>query len=95
MDAIRLRQISEALDYDKNINAMVFNIEKKRTAANPDASVIPYSQISAEVMTAIKEGVNGLRVLLESKYANLALMIRPGSRIDSQGSRKGRVRLDR
>ena len=32
MDAIRLRQIKEALGYDININAMVFGIETKRTA---------------------------------------------------------------
>jgi len=29
MDAIRSQQISEALNYDRNINAMVFNLEKK------------------------------------------------------------------
>ena len=32
MDAIRLRQIDEALGYDKRINAMVFDMEKKRVA---------------------------------------------------------------
>ena len=29
MDSIRLSQISEALNYDENINSMVFNLEKK------------------------------------------------------------------
>ena len=32
MDSIRLRQIDEALGYDKQMNAMVFNMEKKRVA---------------------------------------------------------------
>ena len=35
MDSIRLSQINEALNYDKNMNAMVFNLEKKRTGALP------------------------------------------------------------
>ena len=29
MDAIRLRQMNEALGYDRNINAMVFDMEKE------------------------------------------------------------------
>ena len=45
MDSIRLSQVNEVLNYDKNINAMVFNLEKKRTAMFPDDEVIPYSQI--------------------------------------------------
>ncbi len=32
MDAIRLRQIDEALGYDKHMNTMVFDMEKKRVA---------------------------------------------------------------
>ena len=32
MDSIRLRQIDEALGYDNHMNAMVFNMEKKRVA---------------------------------------------------------------
>ena len=30
MDATRLRQINEGLGYDRNINARVFKIDKKR-----------------------------------------------------------------
>ena len=29
MDSIRLSQISEALNYEKNINSMVFNLERR------------------------------------------------------------------
>ena len=43
MDAIRSKQISEALNYDRNLNAMVFNLEKKRVGAFPDRNVIPGS----------------------------------------------------
>ena len=34
MDSIRLRQIDEALGYDKHINASVYDMEKKRVAQN-------------------------------------------------------------
>jgi len=84
MDTIRSRQISEALNYDKNANAMVFNLEKKRVAAFPEEEVVPYSQIDAELLTQISEGVKAMAVLLDKKYASLSLMIRPGSRANSQ-----------
>jgi hypothetical protein len=32
MDAIRKAQINEVLDYDKNINSMVFNLSKSQVA---------------------------------------------------------------
>ena len=84
MDSIRLSQINEALNYDKNINSMVFNLEKKRVAMSPDPIVVPYSQVNAEALTAAKAALDQLRVLLDSKRASLSLMIRPGSRIESQ-----------
>ena len=46
MDSIRLSQINEAMNYDKNMNAMVFNLEKKRTTLNPDPAVAPSSQVN-------------------------------------------------
>ena len=76
MDSIKLSQINEALNYDKNINAMVFNLEKKRTAMFPDAEVIPYSQIGEETMTSTKEGANSLKVLLDAKIATVAQLNR-------------------
>ena len=84
MDTIRSKQISEALNYDRNANAMVFNLEKKNVATFPDEQVLPYSQIDAETLTQISEGIKALTVLLDKKYANLSLMIRPGSTTDSQ-----------
>ena len=84
MDSIRLSQINEALNYDKNINSMVFNLEKKRAAMSPDPIVVPYSQVNAEALTATRAALDQLRVLLDSKRASLSLMIRPGSRVLSQ-----------
>ena len=83
MDAIRLRQINEALGYDRNMNAMVFNLEKKRVARYPDEEVIPESQITEEMEDTAKEQVNAVRVLLDNKQANVAVLIRPGIQIDS------------
>ena len=84
MDSIRLSQINEALNYDKNINSMVLNLEKKRVAMSPDPIVVPYSQVNAEALTATRAALDQLRVLLDSKRASLSLMIRPGSRVISQ-----------
>ena len=75
MDSIRLSQINEALNYDKNINGMVWNLEKKRTAAFPDPEVLPYSQLGEETMTTTKEGSNSLKVLLEAKIASVVQFI--------------------
>ena len=51
MDSIRLRQINEDLGYDRNMHAIVFSIEKKRVARNPDADVVPGSQADEEMET--------------------------------------------
>ena len=83
MDAIRLRQIDEALGYDRNMNAMVFNIEKKRVARYPDAEVIPESQVTEEMEETAKGHVNALRVILDNKSANVSVLIRPGVQLDS------------
>ena len=84
MDSMMLSQISEALNYDKNINSMVLNLEKKRAAISPGPIVVPHSQVNAEALTAAKAALDQLRVLLDSKRASLSLMIRPGSRIETQ-----------
>ena len=76
MDSIRLGQINEVLNYDKNINAMVFNLEKKRTATFPDEEVLPYSQIAEEMQTNIQQGSNTLKVMLDSKIASVAQLNR-------------------
>ena len=65
MDAIRLRQINEALGYKRNIVAMVFDIEQKRVARYPDEPLD--SQIDADIETTTKEDVNALRIILHNK----------------------------
>ena len=81
MGATRLRQIDEALGYDKKINTMVFGIEKKRVARYPDRR--PDSQYDADTETTTKENINARRVILDNKYANLSIMQRPGISIIS------------
>ena len=76
MDAIRLRQISEALGYKRNIVAMVFDIEQKRVARYPDEPLD--SQIDADIETTTKEDVNALRITLHNKYAKLSIMLSTG-----------------
>ena len=81
MDAKKLSQIDEALGYDRKINAMVFDIEKKRVARYPDE---PFdSQIDADIETTTKDNVNALRVILDNKSANLSLMLSPGMNLQS------------
>ena len=81
MDAIRLRQINEALGYDRNINAMVFDMENKRVARYPDEPLD--SQIDADIETTTKADVNVLRVILDNKHANLSTMLSPGMNLQS------------
>ena len=89
MDSIRLSQLNEALNYDKNINSMVFNLEKKRVAMSPDPVVVPDSQVNAETLTAARAALDQLRVLHDRTHASLSLVIRPGSRIETQESAHG------
>ena len=89
MDTIRSKQIYEALYSDRNANAMVFDLEKKRTAMFEEKSQIPGSQVDAEVLKLVRTSVQALLVMLDSKYANLSMMIRPGSALASQEFRAG------
>ena len=88
MDAIRSKQIYEALNYDQIANAMVFNLEKKRTATIEEESSIPNSQIDAEILKQTNRNVQALLVALQSKHANLSSMVRPGSSVDSEDFKK-------
>ena len=84
MGAIRLKQINEALGYHWHINAMVFEIEKKRVARYPDEPL--GSQIDADIETTTKADVNALRTMLNNKYANLSIMLSPGMNLQSAKS---------
>ena len=79
MDTIRLRQIDEALGYDKKIITMVFGIDRKRVARYPDERTD--SQYDSDAETMIKDKINALRVILDNRYANISIMQRPGINI--------------
>ncbi len=85
MGGIRLRQINEALGYDKAMNAMVWNLENKNVAANPDPLSTPYSQIDAQMLKAVDQAAGQLKAAIEAKHASLSPMVRPGSSVMSAG----------
>ena len=66
MNDLRRRPFEEVSDYDKNINAMVFKIEKKNVGLTTD-NLLPYTQLNAEVNDAVQTSINQLIVLLEKK----------------------------
>ena len=70
MNDLRRRQIEEVLDYDKNINAMVFNIQKKNVGLTTE-SLLPYTQLNAEVNESVSTSINQLFVLLERKKSEI------------------------
>ena len=71
IDAIRQRQINESLNDIQNFNRMVFDIEKRNAAINPD-NVLPYTQISPEAIQATSANVQQLLPLLEKKRATMS-----------------------
>jgi hypothetical protein len=52
----------EVLDYDKNMNAAVFKIEKKNAGLSTD-NLLPYTQLNAEVSDAVNTAINQLFVV--------------------------------
>ena len=59
MDSIRLRQIDEALGYDKHTHAMVFNMEKRRVAQKiREMPEDDYALIDAQKMMDANDAVN-------------------------------------
>ena len=83
MDAIRLRQIDEALGYDKHMNAMVFNMEKKRVAQTiREMSRDDYAIIDAQKMMDANDAANALRSMLDGKLGQLSLLTHQGLSID-------------
>ena len=79
MGAIRLRQIDEALGYDKRMNAMVLNIEKKRVAHTIRQMLRDDSAlIDAQQMMDADGAVKAPRSMLGGKYDRLSLMMHHG-----------------
>ena len=85
MDAIRLRQIDEALGYDKHMNAMVFNMEKKRVAQTiREMPRDDYALIDAQKMMDANDAVNATQSMLNGKFGQLSILTHHGVRIDNQ-----------
>ena len=72
VDLIRRRLIDEALNYDKHINAAVFDIEKKQVAKYTE-NLLPTEGVlsNAELMTNLGAALNAFILLLERKRAEL------------------------
>ena len=85
MDATILRQTDEALGYDKHMNAMVFDMEKKRVAQK--AREMPqdeYAMIDAQKIMDVADAANSLRLMLDGKIGNLSVIAHPGVSVDSE-----------
>jgi predicted component of type VI protein secretion system len=69
LDNIRLSQISEAMNYDKNMQRQALDIIKRGVAVmDPEAPENAPNDSLKESDELIKELVNGLVQLLEKKY---------------------------
>ena len=56
MDATKLRQIDKELGYDRRMNAMVFDMEKKRVAQPiRDMPKDNYAMIDAQMLTDVND----------------------------------------
>ena len=85
MDAIRLRQIDEALGYDKHIRAMVYNMEKKRAAQTiKEMPEDNYAMIDAQKIMDVNDAANALLTMLAGKNASLSVIAHPGVNVDSE-----------
>ena len=84
MDAIRLRQTREALDYDKRMNALAFTLDKRYVAMLNEEGAQPTSQLDEGILNMSSEGVQALLVLLEKKRAELSIMIQPGIKVTAR-----------
>ena len=76
MDAIRLRQIDEALGYDKHTNAMVFDLEKKRVAQQVREMLRDdYAMIDAQRMMDVNDAANSLQLMLATGRSLIILTL--------------------
>ena len=65
MDAISLRQIEEVMEYDKHINTMVVNMERKRVSQTiKEKPEDQYALIDAQKLLDVIDATNALRLML-------------------------------
>ena len=80
MDAIRLRQIEEVMGYDKHINVMVMDMERKRVSQTiRERPEDTYALIDSQKMLDVIDATNSLRLMLDGKLASLSAILRPSN----------------
>ena len=67
--ANRRKLINEVLNYDKEIDQRVLNLEKQQVKKWGPEDAQPFIQVDDDVVTAAKETVANLKVLLDQKLA--------------------------
>ena len=83
MDAIRLRQIEEVMGYDKHINVMVMDMERKRVSQTiRERPEDTYALIDSQKMLDVIDATNSLRLMLDGKLASLSAILRPSNNFD-------------
>ena len=77
LNDLRLRQINEVLDYDKNMNRRAYEIglQNKQSYEEPQA----YAQLNDEDIGAVNELISKFNLLLEKKINEIDKMIRTNS----------------
>ena len=70
MGAIRRKQISEVLNYDRNMNLRVLGMERKQVATNMQDERTPYVQQDQEGIDNTNVLINNLMVLLDRKRSS-------------------------
>ena len=66
MDSIRRQQIAEVLNYDRNVNLQVVNLEKKGVAKMGETGALSSLQ-TQHVLDDTTELINSLMVILDKK----------------------------
>ena len=82
MDPIRLQQINEALNQDRNANAMVFNLEKKQLYSVLDAPQLPESQVETELLSMNNNNIKQMMTALNATHSMISSLLT--SSLDSE-----------
>ena len=70
MDSIRWQQIAEVLNYDRNVNLQVMNLEKKGVAEMAETGALSSLQ-TQHVLDDTSELINSLMIILDKKKAGV------------------------
>ncbi|MFM7980227.1 MAG: hypothetical protein ACKPKO_13010, partial [Candidatus Fonsibacter sp.] len=85
MDAIMLRQIEEVMGYDKHVNVMVMDMERKMVgqtiSGKPEDR---YALIDSQKMLDVIDATNSLRLMLDGKLASLSVISQPSDNVDGE-----------